>query len=70
MVVSNFEGASELLPEDTSGIEVSPPEFEDLPAGTYIYGHRGNARRFERTEKRGRKNGAAHDVAAALKASI
>ena len=70
VVVSNFEGASELLPEDTSGMEVSPPEFEDLPAGTYIYGHRSLIpRRFERTEEtRTKEIEAAHDaVAAALK---
>ena len=70
VVVSNFEGASELLPEDTSGMEVSPPEFEDLPAGTYIYGHRSLIpRRFERTEEtKSKEIEAAHDaVAAALK---
>ena len=68
-MVSNFEGASELLLEDTSGMEVSPPEFEDLPAGTYIYGHRSLIpRRFERTEEtRTKEIEAAHDVAAALK---
>jgi len=70
VVVSNFEGASELLPEDASGMEVNPPDLEDLPAGTYIYGHRSLIpRRFERTEEtKSKEIEAAHDaVAAALK---
>ena len=70
MVVSNFEGASELLPKDASGMEMNPPEFIDVPAGTYIYGHRSlMPRRFERTEETKTKEiEAAHDaVAAALK---
>ena len=47
-----FEGASELLPKDASGMEMNPPEFIDVPAGTYIYGHRSlMPRRFERTEE-------------------
>lgn len=70
VVVSNFEGASELLPKDASGMEMNPPEFIDVPAGTYIYGHRSlMPRRFERTEETKTKEiEAAHDaVAAALK---
>ena len=73
VVVSNFEGASELLPKDASGMEMNPPEFIDVPAGTYIYGHRSlMPRRFERTEETKTKEiEAAHGASPlALKASI
>ena len=55
VVVSNFEGASELLPKDASGMEMNPPEFI-CTRRNHIYGHRSlMPRRFERTRKRRRK---------------
>ena len=66
VVVSNFDGANELLPQDQSGMELKPQKFEDLPAGTYIYGHRSLIpRRFERTEEtKAKEIDAAHDAVA------
>ena len=41
-----------VITERCQRMEMNPPEFIDVPAGTYIYGHRSlMPRRFERTEE-------------------